>query len=56
MEIRVNKIKFYKHRNWFISGMRYKHIKGVWFRVLGIHVNIMEKDATDKLIAKFKSK
>lgn len=48
----INKIKFYKNRLWFFYFKKYiPGVKGFIVRIFGIHINIREWDATNKLIA-----
>lgn len=45
-------MKFYRHRNWFFYFKKYvPGVKGFIVRFFGIHINIREWDATNKLIA-----
>ena len=55
MNIFVMTIGFYPHRNWFFYFDKFKNIKGVTIRVFGLEFRILEKDATEKLIAKFRA-
>lgn len=54
MKTTVSTIDFYFHRNWFFYFSKYTNIKGVIIRFFGIEFKILEKDATEKLIAKFR--
>ena len=61
MKINVNYVsrKWYDNKNissWFWYFKPYKYIKGFNMRICGIHFNIREKNATDKLISISKSK
>lgn len=54
MDVRlgISKMKFYRHRNWFFYFKKYvPGVKGFIVRFFGIHINIREWDATNKLIA-----
>lgn len=52
VKLDINKIKFSKHRNWFFYFKKYvPGVKGFIVRFFGIHINIREWEATNKLIA-----
>ena len=56
MEIRINKVKFYKHKNWFFLFRKCKYIKGFHVRVIGLCIGVRKDNATHKLITKFKNR
>jgi len=61
MKININycSTKHYDKTNitqWMWMFKRYKNVKGFICRIFGIYINVRENNATDKLIAKSKSK
>lgn len=50
MEISFDVIKYYNNFCWFFYFRKYRYIKGFNIRLFGIHVNLRDKDSTNKLI------
>ncbi len=48
--ISINFINFYPYKEWFFYYKRFTYCKGIHIRLFGMHIKIMEKDATKKLI------
>lgn len=49
-------IGIYFNRYWVFRFHRFKHVEGYILRICGIEMKRMEKDATQKLIKKFREK
>ena len=45
--------KKYSFKNWVWYFRAYKHVKGFSLRIFGIHINIRENNAHNKLIKKW---
>jgi hypothetical protein len=42
--------KYFPYRYWFFYFKKYSHVKGFIIRLVGIYINVREKNATEKLI------
>jgi hypothetical protein len=61
MKININYVsrKWYDITNissWFWYYKQYTHIKGLNIRIFGVHINIREKNATEKLIVRWRQR
>ena len=54
IRISIDIMKFYPYKEWFFYYKQYKNVKGFNLRILGLHFNIREWNATEKLIKLFK--
>ncbi len=54
MKLDFKYLKFYPSRYWFLYFKKYQFFKGITIRIFGCDLMIKERNATEKLIAKFR--